>query len=89
MLLLADTLRDPAEIWEEMVLHRKSGKYFLDRRYLARFNILENGIVRDGIVAFEMRDRKWYGSTVFSPEGAGPTKKRRRGNLIYKKGKNK
>lgn len=89
MLLLADTLRDPAEIWEEMVLHRKSGKYFLDRRYLARFNILENGIVRDGIVAFEMRDRKWYGSTVFSPEGAGPTKKRRRGNILYKKGKNK
>lgn len=89
MLLLADTLRNPAEIWEEMVLHRASGKYFLDRRYLARFHIMEQDIVRDGIVAFEMRGRQWYGSTVFSPDGSNPTEKRRSGNLIYKKGKNK
>jgi len=89
MLLLADTLRNPDEIWQEMVLHRDSGKYFLDRRYLARFHIIENGTTRDGIVAFEMRGTQWHGSTVFSPDSSNPTEKRRSGNLIYKKGKNK
>tara|TARA_B100001939_G_scaffold72990_1_gene61149 strand:- start:3425 stop:4717 length:1293 start_codon:yes stop_codon:yes gene_type:complete len=87
--LLAETLLDPAEIWEEFIQHRVTGQFFLDRRYLVRFQVMDAGKPRDGIVAFEQRDNTWYGSTAFIADWLGAVKRRRKGVLIYKKGREK
>ena len=86
MLLLAETLKDPDEIWQEFVFNKKTQKYYADRRYLARFKIAGHGKARDAVVAFEYRAGSWYGSTGFLLDGAAATKKRRHGKLIYRKG---
>ncbi|MBL4801993.1 MAG: minor capsid protein [Emcibacter sp.] len=84
-LLMADLIKKPAEIWEEYIFHNKRAKYILHRRYLARFQIKENGKLRDGFALFEKNDDEWYGLTIFSPETLSYIKQYRSGVLVYKK----
>ena len=67
MLLLADTIKVPDEIWwvwEEM--KSKPGTYSLRRRYLARWELPSKRV--SGVSVFEMGKDGWKGTTVFTPK---------------------
>ncbi|WP_339863211.1 PBECR2 nuclease fold domain-containing protein [Paremcibacter congregatus] len=84
-LLMADVIKHPEEIWEEFVFHHKRAKYILNRRYLARFQIENQGKLRDGFALFEMTDDEWFGLTIFSPKTLNYIERYRSGILNYKK----
>ena len=64
LLLLADTLKAPDEVWAVIEpLRRTPGKFLLRRRYLARWRV--EGQARDGVTVFEYTPRGWLGVTAF------------------------
>ncbi|WP_321392812.1 PBECR2 nuclease fold domain-containing protein [Emcibacter sp.] len=83
--LLADTIKDPDEIWEEYYFYESRQGYVLNRKYLTRFEIIEDGHVQDGFVLFELNDDGWYGLTAFAPDSLRYIQNERRGILVYKK----
>lgn len=69
LLMLADTIKAPDEIWLKIEPSRETGRMLLKRRYLRRF--LLPGSDQHGIAAFEWSAEGWRGSTVFVPHGKG------------------
>lgn len=92
MPLLAETIKDPAEIWlrwEES--YSSPGTWILKRRYLQTFEIVENGESVFGIGSFESGKDGWSGSTVFHADADTVEKRiaylqrQRDGFLLYQK----
>jgi hypothetical protein len=89
MLLLADTIKEPDEIWMRWE-NRADGKgYVLKRRYLKAYE-LEDG--QFGVGSFEWNPKDgWQGSTIFSPDNKQEKRReayyerQRDGFLIYRK----
>lgn len=84
MLRLAETIRDPDEIWIDWSLRRDSGAWVVVRRYL---RASPDGA---GFGGFAWTSAGWTGSTVFSPaRGERPNlnyiENQRRGALLYRR----
>lgn len=82
LLLLAQALKQPDEIWEfweEM----KDGTKKLRRRYLSRLRYGDDA--RDALVAFETGKDGWRGVTTFQSRDKSYVEKQRRGSMVYRK----
>lgn len=79
--LLADTIKDPAEIWLTPV--EKEGRKRLCKRYIGLYQ--EGSRMEGGIVIFDIIDGQWQGTTVFSPEKMTYLDKQRSGAQLYTK----
>lgn len=69
--MLAETIRDPQEIWqcpEEIWLPSKKKRVTLRRRYLALWDV--DGMEHPGLSVFELSEQEdlWTGVTTFSPQ---------------------
>ena len=66
--LLARALKDPDEIWSLLEPDfSRPGKYRLKRRYIAHWQMEEDGQMVNGFSAFEYGQGVWTGNTIFVP----------------------
>ena len=89
-LLLADTLRDPDEIWwhwERVWLDREQTRwrYRLTRRYFARWLVEGQSKPVDTLVAAEFGKDGWQGVTAFRPKGQNYLTNQRGSILGYRR----
>ncbi len=70
LLMLADTLKHPQEIWERVEHIESIGRTVLRRRYLAWWEV--EGQEKPGLAVFEWATRWWAGVTTFPPERPTP-----------------
>lgn len=80
LLLVADALRDPHEIWVDWAA--VDGRPVLRRRYL---RIMEVPGHAGGLAVVEWTARGWTGVTLFPPEAADYLARQRRGALLFAK----
>lgn len=86
MLLLADAIREPDEIWwhwEEITLADGSRQSRLRRRYLARFAV--EGRSAPVIVVMDIGKDGWQGVTAFRPQLDSNLKNARVGVLAFRR----
>ena len=83
ILLFADTIKNPDEIWWSWEYHEFEQRYKLIRRYFAQFNV--EGIAAPIMIAFETSKDGWKGLTAFRPRKVDYLKKQRGGVLAYRK----
>ena len=93
VLLLADTIKRPDEIWlrwEEM--RNAPGLWVLRRRYIKAFTVVDNdGKTTFGVGSFEFGEDGWKGATVFPTDAATEEARRayierqRDGFLLYRR----
>lgn len=81
LLLLADTIKSPDEIWQ--VLERvERGRSRVRRRYIARW--LVEGMAVPALTVFEWSKDLWSGVTAFTPEETSYLERRGRlGTLVW------
>lgn len=84
LLLLADALKDPDEIWWQWEQNKKTGRWFLAKRYLARFDM--DGKGTQALLSFVVGEDGWEGATAFSPT-ANNLANQRRGVMAYRRPK--
>lgn len=80
LLMLADTIKDPAEIWLTWV-QGKDDKIRLCKRYIGVYKDAKGKI--GGFAVFDLIDDKWQGTTTFKPENLKYLDKMREGSLLY------
>jgi len=80
LLLLADAIRDPDEIWVDWF--DRDGQPALRRRYLRSMDVPGHA---GGLAVVEWGARGWSGVTVFPPERAAYLERQRRGALLFKR----
>lgn len=89
MLLLADTVADPQEIWvswETIRTGPKEGSKFLVRHYLKSFVFTDaQGKVRYLMAIFRKSALGWEGATTFHSSNPSYINNLRRGHMAYKK----
>jgi hypothetical protein len=85
VLVLAEALRQPDEVWAEFTSPTAvgSGGVILRRRYVARF--LLDGAPAPALVVFEFSRKLWQGVTAFPAEDEGYLARQRRGTLMYRR----
>lgn len=89
LLMLADALKDPDEIWVAMEWHNTLRRAVVRRRYVARYHLPDG--VRPGFAVFEAGSDGWIGVTTYPRDFATDDEfdlelnKVRRGNRIYKR----
>jgi SPP1 gp7 family putative phage head morphogenesis protein len=69
LMMLAETLKNPQEIWERIEWQRERRKAVLRRRYLAWWTL--EGQEAPGLAVFEWASQWWGGITLFQPGGPG------------------
>ncbi|NNG04066.1 MAG: hypothetical protein HKM95_08190 [Inquilinus sp.] len=82
LLLLADTVKEPDEIWwlwEEF----PKGRWTLLRRYIARWRVA--GQEQPAFVLFDVGPDGWTGTTAFRPERGTYLDNQRAGSLAYRR----
>ncbi len=79
--VLADTIKDPAEIWLTPV--ESNGKQRLCKRYIGLYRDEKQKI--GGFVVFDLVDDMWQGTTAFKPANLRYLNKERVGSLLYAK----
>lgn len=79
--VLADTIKDPTEIWLTPV--EKDGRQRLCKRYIGVYQG-ERGKV-GGFAVFDLIDGQWQGTTAFKPGNMGNLDRQRAGSLLYAK----
>ncbi|MFN0185130.1 MAG: PBECR2 nuclease fold domain-containing protein, partial [Aquabacterium sp.] len=88
MLLLAQALREPDEIWYQRVPHLVKGREVGRRRYLARFRV--EGEDTPALAVFETGPDGWLGVTAYQAEAqknaAELIDASRRGELLWRRG---
>lgn len=83
LLLLADALKEPDEIWWNWEKNERSGRWYLVKRYLARFDL--GGKEKRTLLAFSVGPNGWNGITAFTPKTAGNLMKNRQGVLAWRR----
>lgn len=88
VLLLADTIKDPDEIWwswEKVLLDRDSGEseYRLRRRFIAHWRVAGSTGLVNSLVAVDIGADGWAGVTAFNPRARNYVEKQRQGTLAY------
>ena len=82
MLLLADAIKLPDEIWEDFV--PLGDRQISRRRYIARFAV--RGQEVPALAVFETGPEGWTGVTAFTPQEAAYLERAaRRGALVYRR----
>lgn len=82
VLLLADAVKLPDEIWEDFADY--GGKKISRRRYIARFNV--RGKDTPAIAVFETGPEGWIGVTAFTPDRISNVESQaRRGARLYRR----
>lgn len=82
--LLADTIKVPDEIWEDIAGEGQQG---VRRRYVARW--LVEGRESPALAVFETDRHGWSGVTAFEPEDVEYLQRQgRRGRRVYRRGEN-
>lgn len=79
--LLADTIKDPVEIWLTVV--EKDGRKRLCKRYVGLYRDEKQKV--GGFVVFDLVDDLWLGTTAFRPRNLDNLDKQRSGALLYTK----
>lgn len=69
LLLLADMLRDPDEVWVALEV-LPSGRVRVQRRLVGWFEV--EGRDAGGVAAFEVDGQQWVGRTIFAPKADQP-----------------
>ena len=82
LLLLAQALKQPDEVWEYWE-EMKDGSKKLRRRYLSRLRLGDSAA--DALVAFETGKDGWRGVTTFQARDKSYVEKQRRGSMVYRK----
>ncbi|MFQ5566158.1 MAG: PBECR2 nuclease fold domain-containing protein [Paracoccaceae bacterium] len=85
LLLIADTLKDPAEIWWRWELIEKTGEYRLRRTYLSTYVVGET--LERVVVGLDVGKDGWRGATAFNADGINQILNRRGGVLAYRRNK--
>lgn len=80
--LLADTIKDPSEIWLAWV-KTPEGKVRLCRRYIGLYKAGARKI--GGYAVFDLMDDFWQGTTAFKPGNLSYLDRQRVGSLLYRK----
>jgi len=70
LLLLADAIKDPDEVWVRLEWLYSRDKAVVRRRYISRYQI--DGEPVPALSVFEVGDDGWDGVTTFSPESNDP-----------------
>lgn len=82
VLLLADTIKSPDEVWALLVpIAGQPGKYALRKRYLARWSIAGKPV--PGVTVFEYGSGGWSGVTAFPATDEQYLQRQRVGVLLY------
>lgn len=79
--LLADTIKDPVEIW--FVPVEKDGRSRICKRYIGIYQDEKQKI--GGFAIFDLIDGEWRGTTTFKPRSLNNLDKQREGSLLYTK----
>lgn len=82
VLMLAETIKSPDEIWMTWV-DIGDGVAALRRRYLARFDIV--GSETPALAVFELGKLGWTGVTAFTPRSVSHLERQRAGKLVYRR----
>lgn len=82
ILLLAQSIKDPDEIWWVWEEYPK-GRMTLRRKYIASYDI--EGVSTSAFSVFDTGRDGWNGITTFIPDKKGYTDRQRNGALIYQK----
>ena len=82
ILLMADTIKDPAEIWEGW--SEWGDRQVLRRRYLGRFVTPAKDI--DVVTVFETGAQGWVGVTAFGADQKSLLQSARHGKRVYQRG---
>ncbi|OCG45780.1 hypothetical protein A9G34_01395 [Gilliamella sp. Choc4-2] len=83
LLLLADSLKLPDEIWARMEYFDHLQKSVVRRRYISRFMI--DGEVKPMLAVFEVGDDGWLGVTTFAPDNPEYLEQLRVGFRVFKR----
>ncbi|MCX8581443.1 hypothetical protein J3U18_07040 [Gilliamella sp. B3482] len=83
LLLLADSLKLPDEIWTRMEFFDHLQKSVVRRRYISRFMI--DGEVKPMLAVFEVGDDGWLGVTTFAPDTPEYLEQLRVGVRVFKR----
>lgn len=83
LLLLADSIKQPDEIWTRMEYFDHLQKSVVRRRYISRFII--DGEVKPMLAVFEVGDDGWLGVTAFAPDSPEYLEQLRVGVRVYKR----
>lgn len=83
LLLLADALKDPDEIWWQWEQNNKTGRWSLVKRYLTRFDL--GGKTKPALLAFSVGEDGWDGVTAFTPDSVNNLMNQRKGVLAYRR----
>ncbi|MWP48824.1 MULTISPECIES: PBECR2 nuclease fold domain-containing protein [unclassified Gilliamella] len=83
LLLLADSLKQPDEIWTRMEYFDHLQKSVVRRRYISRFMI--DGEVKPMLAVFEVGDDGWLGVTTFAPDNPEYLEQLRVGVRVFKR----
>ncbi|MBI0036724.1 hypothetical protein H3T61_00545 [Gilliamella sp. B14384H2] len=83
LLLLADSLKLPDEIWTRMEYFDHLQKSVVRRRYISRFMI--DGEVKPMLAVFEVGDDGWLGVTTFAPDNPDYLEQLRVGIRVFKR----
>jgi len=83
LLLLADSLKLPDEIWTRMEYFDHLQKSVVRRRYISRFMI--DGEVKPMLAVFEVGDDGWLGVTTFAPDNPEYLEQLRVGVRVFKR----
>ncbi len=86
LLLLADALKAPDEVWVRLEWQYAIGKAVVRRRYISRYEI--EGQPVPALAVFEVGDDGWAGITTFSPDAHNPDylEQLRLGVRLYRRG---
>lgn len=85
LLLLADTIKSPDEIWWQWEEH-PPGRFTLLRRYMARWRVAGEDV--PAFVLFDVGPNGWTGVTAFDPERASYIMRQRGGTLAWRRAPN-
>jgi hypothetical protein len=77
LLLMADTIKHPTEIW----VYKPTPTANEERRYISIYR-LRNG-KQAGYAVFHFVNGEWKGTTTYSPSNIGKLEKKRQGKLVY------
>ena len=83
LLLLADSLKLPDEIWTRMEYIDHLQKSVVRRRYISRFMI--DGEIKPMLAVFEVGDDGWLGVTTFAPDNPEYLEQLRVGIRVFKR----
>lgn len=83
LLLLAQAIQDPDEIWVAAEWQRAADRPVVRRRYVARFQLSD--AEQPGLAVFEWGHNGWYGVTTYQAEEAAHAEEFRHGVRLYRR----